>query len=111
MRHLASLLVRLLVQVEPQVSHRRQVVELEVFSPEDGVGARLAGRARVQHVVQAKLAVVALLGGKLARLDDPQLQDVVDPPAVVLRGDGGGGQTGRLRQRPLKMKKLNKIKK
>lgn len=73
--------------MEAEVADGGQVVELEVLAPEDGVGARLAGGARVQHVVQAQLAVVALLGRQLARLDDPQLQHVVHPPAVVLQDD------------------------
>lgn len=86
--HLAPLLVRLLVQVKAQVANGRQVVELEVLAPEDGVGAGLAGGACVQHVVQAQLAVVALLGRELSGLDDPQLEHVVHPSAVVLHQDG-----------------------
>ena len=82
--HLAPLLVRLLVEVQAQVADCRQVVELKVLAPEDGVGAGLAGGAGVQHVVQAQFAVVAFLSRQLPRLDDPQLQDVVYPPAVVL---------------------------
>lgn len=70
--------------MKAEVADGGQVVELEVLAPEDGVGARLAGGARVQHVVQAQLAIVALLGRELAGLDDPQLQHVVHPPAVVL---------------------------
>lgn len=61
-----------------------------MLAPENGVGARLAGGACVQHVVQTKFAVVALLGWKLAGLDDPQFEHIVHPPAVVLHRDEVG---------------------
>lgn len=84
--HLPSLLVRLLVQVKAKVADSRQVVKLKVLAPEDGVGAGLAGGPGVQHVIQAQLAVVALLGRELAGFDYPQFEHVVHPPAVVLHG-------------------------
>lgn len=59
-----------------------------MLAPENSVGAGLAGGARVQHVVQTKLAVVAFLGWKLSGLDDPQLEHIVHPSAVVLFEDG-----------------------
>ena len=89
--HLASLLVRLLVEVKAKVADGGQVVELKVLPPEDGVGAGLAGGARVQHVVQAQFTVVALLGWKLAGLDDPQFEHIVHAAAVVLQRHGGWG--------------------
>lgn len=84
--HLASLLVSLFVKMKAKVADSRQVVELEVLAPEHGVRAGLAGGARVQHVVQAKFAVVAFLGREFSGLDDPQLEHIVHPPTVVLRG-------------------------
>ena len=55
-----------------------------MLAPENGVSAGLAGGACVQHVVQTKFAVVALLGWKLAGLDDPQFEHIIHPSAVVL---------------------------
>lgn len=85
--HLPSLLVRLFVQMKAKVADGRQVVELKVLSPEDGVGAGLAGGAGVQHVVQAQLAVVALLSRELTGFNYPQFQHIVHPPAIVLHED------------------------
>lgn len=81
---LASLLVRLLVQVQAQASDSREVVELEVLTPEHRVCSRLAGGARVQHVIQAQLAVVALFRWKIPRLNNPQFKNIVHPTTVIL---------------------------
>ena len=75
--------------MQPQGPDGRQVVELEVLTPENGVPrgrAGLRGGACIQHVIQAELTVVSLLGGQLPSLYDPQLQYVVHPAAVVLAG-------------------------
>lgn len=84
--YLASLLIGLLVQMKTQVANGRKIVELKVLAPKDSVSARLAGGSGVQHVIQTKFAVVALLGRKLTGLNDPQFQHVVHPTTVVLRG-------------------------
>ena len=87
---LLLLLVGLAVQVDGDRAQRRQVVELEVLAPEDVVGLQLARGARVQHVVQAQLAQVLLLGRQVLGLDHPQLQNVLHAPAVVLHTHGWG---------------------
>ena len=74
--------------MKTKVPDSRQVVELKVFTPEDGVRSGLAGGACVQHVIQAELAVVAFLGWELPCLDNPKLQDIVHPPTVVLESGG-----------------------
>lgn len=84
--YLASLLIGLLVQMKTQVANGRKIVELKVLAPKNSVSARLAGGSGVQHVIQTKFAVVALLGRKLTGLNDPQFQHVVHPTTVVLRG-------------------------
>ena len=56
-----------------------------MLAPEDRVSAGFAGGACIQHVIQAKFAVVALFGWKLTGLDDPEFEHIVYPPAVVLR--------------------------
>lgn len=85
--YLASLLIGLLVQMKTQVANGRKIVELKVLAPKNSVSARLAGGSGVQHVIQTKFAVVALLGRKLTGLNDPQFQHVVHPTTVVLRGE------------------------
>lgn len=72
--------------MKPEVADSREVVELEVLAPEDSVGAGFAGGACVQHVVQTQFTVVAFFGRQFPGLNDPELQDVVHPPAVVLSG-------------------------
>lgn len=72
--------------MKPEVPDSREVVELEVLAPEDSVGARFAGGACVQHVVQTQFTVIAFFGWQLTGLNDPELQDIVHPPAVVLSG-------------------------
>lgn len=93
MLHLASLLVRLLVQMKAKVTDSGEVVEFKVLAPEHRVGPGLAGGAGVQHVVQTKFAVIAFLGWKLAGLDDPQFEHIVNPATVVLRGGRATVQT------------------
>jgi len=82
---LLLLLVRVLVEVHGDDAHGRQVVELEVLAPEHVVGLQLAGGAGVERVVQAQLAEVLLLGRQVLGLDDPEPQQVLHPPAVVLQ--------------------------
>lgn len=55
-----------------------------MLAPEDGVGPGFAGGACVQHVVQTQLTIVALLSRKISSFNDPQLEHIVHPPAVVL---------------------------
>lgn len=88
---LLLLLVRVLVEVRRDALDWRQVVELKVLTPEDVVGLELAGGAGVKRVVQAQLAEILLLGRQILGLDDPQLQQVLHPPAVVLRQTTGDG--------------------
>lgn len=82
--YLASLFVRFLVEVQSKATNGRQIVEFKMFSPEDGVGARFAGGACIQHVIQAQLTIVALLSWKISGLNDPQLEHIFHPSAVVL---------------------------
>lgn len=84
--YLASFLVCLFVKMKTEVADSREVVELKVFAPEDSVGAGFAGGACVQHVIQTQFTVIAFFGRQLPGLDDPELQDVIHPPAVVLSG-------------------------
>lgn len=55
-----------------------------MLAPENGVGAGLAGGACVQHVVQTQLTIIAFLSWKVSRFDDPQLEDIIHPSAVIL---------------------------
>lgn len=72
--------------MKTQVANGRKIVELKVLAPKNSVSARLAGGSGIQHVIQTKFAVVALLGRKLTGLNDPQFQHVVHPTTVVLWG-------------------------
>jgi len=72
------------VQVHGEVARGRQAAEVKVLAPEQPVLPRLAAGAGVQHVVQAQLTEVLLLGRQVFGLDDPQAQQVLRPPAVVL---------------------------
>lgn len=83
--YLASLFICLFVKVQTKATNGWQIVKLKMFSPEDRVGAGFAGGARVQHVVQTKLAVVAFLSWKISSLNYPQLEHILHPPAVVLK--------------------------
>lgn len=82
--YLASFLVRLFVEMKSEVADSREVVELKVLAPEDSVGAGFAGGACIQHVVQTQFTVVTFFGWQLPGLDDPELQDIVHSPTVVL---------------------------
>lgn len=57
--------------MQTKVANGRKVVEFKVLAPKHSVSARLAGGPGVQHIIQAKFAVVALLGWKLTGLNDP----------------------------------------
>lgn len=81
---LLLLLVRVLVEVGRDALDWGQVVELKVLPPEHIVALQLAGGAGVERVVQAQLAEVFLFGWQVLGLDDPQLQHVLHPAAVVL---------------------------
>lgn len=71
--------------MQAKATNGRQIVELKMLAPEDGVGPGFAGGARVQHVVQTQLTIVALLGRKVSSFDDPQFEHIVHPSAVVLK--------------------------
>lgn len=81
---LLLLLVGVFVEVGRDDLDWGQVVELKVLPPEHVVGLQLAGGAGVERVVQAQLAEVFLLGRQVLGFDDPQLQHVLHPAAVVL---------------------------
>lgn len=55
-----------------------------MLAPEDGVGPGFAGGACVQHVIQTQLTIVAFLSRKVSSFNDPQLEHIVHPSAVVL---------------------------
>ena len=55
-----------------------------MLAPEDGVGPGFAGGARVQHVIQTQLTIVTFLSREVSSFDDPQLEHIVHPSAVVL---------------------------
>lgn len=82
---LLLLLVGRAVHVHCEAARGGQPGELEVLAPEEAIVAALASGARMQHVVQAQLAEVRLLGWQVLGLDDPQPQQVLCPSAVVLR--------------------------
>ena len=84
------LLVRVPVDVHGDAAHSGQAGELKVLAPEETVRAHLAGGASVEHVVQTELAEVLLLGREVLGLDDPQAEDVLRTPTVVLGGERNG---------------------
>lgn len=83
--YLASLFVSLFVEVQTKATNGRQIVKLKMFSPEDCIGAWLAGGACIQHVIQTQLTIVAFLSWKISGLDYPQLEYILYSPAVVLK--------------------------
>lgn len=66
-----------------------QIVKLKMLAPENGVGPGFAGGACIQHVIKTKLTIVALLSRKVSSLNDPQLEHIVHPSAVVLKAKRG----------------------
>lgn len=87
--YLASFFVRFLVEVQTKATNGRQIVKFKMLAPEDGVSPGFAGGACVQHVIQTQLAVVAFLSGEVSGFDDPQLEHIVHPSAVVLEAERG----------------------
>lgn len=81
---LLLLLLGVSVDVHGEAAYGGQVGQQEALAPEGAGAASFAGGARVQHVVQAQLAEVLLLGGQVLGLDDPQPQKMLRPAAVVL---------------------------
>lgn len=71
--------------MQAKATNGRQIVEFKMLAPEDGVGPGFAGGACIQHVVQTKLTIVAFLSWKVTSFNDPQLEHIVNPPAVVLK--------------------------
>jgi len=70
--------------VKTKATNGRQIVELKMLAPEDGVGPGFAGGACVQHVIQTQLTIVALLSREVSSFNDPQLEHIIHPSAVVL---------------------------
>ena len=86
---LAPFFVGFLVQVQTKATNGRQIVELKMLSPEDGVCPGFAGGACIQHVIQTQLAVVTFLRRQVSSFDDPQLEHIFHTPAVVLEAKRG----------------------
>lgn len=55
-----------------------------MLAPEDSVCPGFAGGAGVQHVIQTQLAIIAFLCWEVSRFNDPQLEHIVHPSAVIL---------------------------
>lgn len=85
---LAPFFVGFLVQVQTKATNGRQIVELKMLSPEDGVCPGFAGGACIQHVIQTQLTIVTFLRREVSSFDDPQLEHIVHTPAVVLEAKG-----------------------
>lgn len=81
---LLLLLVHVAVDVHGDAVHGGQAGEVEVLAPEQAVVASLAGGSGVEDVVQTKLAEIFLLRRQIFGLDDPQTQQVLSSPTVVL---------------------------
>lgn len=70
--------------MQTKATNGRQIVELKMLSPEDGVRPGFAGGACIQHVIQTKLTIITLLCREVSSFDDPQLEHIVHTSAVVL---------------------------
>lgn len=81
---LLLLLVHVAVDVHGDAVHGGQAGEVEVLAPEQAVVASFAGGPSVQDVVQTQLAEIFLLRRQIFGFDDPQSQQVLRPPTVVL---------------------------
>lgn len=79
------LLVAVFVEVRRYALDSRQVIKFKVFSPKDIVSLEFAGGAGVERVVETELTEVFLFGWQVFGLDDPQPQQVLYPPTVVLQ--------------------------
>lgn len=70
--------------MQTKATNGRQIVELKMLSPEDGVCPGFAGGACIQHVIQTQLTIVTLFRRKVSSFDDPQFEHIVHASAVVL---------------------------
>lgn len=82
---LLLLLVYVAVDVHGDAVHAGQAGEVKVLAPEQAVVSGLAGGPGVQDVVQTQLTEIFLLRRQIFGLDDPQSQQVLGSPAVVLQ--------------------------
>lgn len=89
MQYLASFFVSFLVEVQTKATNGRQIVKFKMLAPEDCVGPGFAGGSCVQHVIQTQLTIVAFLSWEVSRFNDPQLEHIVHPSAVVLKLEHG----------------------
>lgn len=75
--------------MQTKATNGRQIVKFKMLAPEHGVGPGFAGGACVQHVIQTQFTIVAFLSWKVSSFDDPQLEHIFHPSAVVLVGRRG----------------------
>lgn len=87
--YLASLFVCFFVEVQTKATDGRQIVKFKMLAPEHGVCPGFAGGAGVQHVIQTQLAIVTFLRWEVSCLNDPQLEHIIHPPAVILEVQRG----------------------
>lgn len=78
--------VRLTVQINIDHIHRRQVVEVEMLSPEAHLPFLLGRGSSVESLVEAQLGKIPLLIGHALGLQDPDLERVVGAAHVLLVG-------------------------
>lgn len=79
------LLVSVTVNVDSDALDGGQASKLKMFTPEQAVRAQLTGGTGIQHVIQAQLTKVFLLGWEVFGLYDPKVEDILCSSAVVLR--------------------------
>ena len=82
---LLLLLVHIMVDVDSDVLCSGQAGEEEELPPEQAVVACLAGGPSMENVIQAQLTEISLLWEQVFCLNDPQSQQVLRPPTVVLQ--------------------------
>lgn len=82
---LLLLLVHVAVDVHGDAVRGGQAGEVEVLAPEQAVVASFAGGPGVEDVVQTQLTEILLLGGQVFGFDDPESQQVLRSPTVVLK--------------------------
>ena len=75
--------------MQTKATNGGQIVKFKMLPPEDGISAGFAGGACVQHVIKTQLTIVAFLSWKISSLNDPQLEHIVHPSAVILKVERG----------------------
>lgn len=60
-----------------------------MLAPEDCVGPGFAGGAGIKHVIQTQLTIIAFLSWEVSSFNDPQLEHIVNPSAVILKDERG----------------------